>query len=135
MSVIAIRAALEAALKAITPAIDTGWENAPFTPTTGTPYQLVYLMPASPENPTMGTGHYRFIGIFQINLFYPTQTGSGTAAARAELIKAAFARGNSFTKSGVTVKILYTPEIGQGRADDDRWMIPVKIRFSADIFS
>jgi len=36
MSVVSIRAALETALAAITPAMSTAYENAPFTPVNGT---------------------------------------------------------------------------------------------------
>ena len=54
MSVVAIRAALEARLNAMTPTLDTAWENTTFVPKEGTPYQRVYLLPAIPENPTSG---------------------------------------------------------------------------------
>ena len=132
MSIVAVRAALETKLAAITPALATAYENKPYPPVTGTPYQAVYLLPTV-ENPTMGDDHHRLIGIFQINLFYPLKAGTATIAARAELIKATFKRGTSMTAGTVTVRIDKTPEAGQGRADGDRWMIPVKIRWFADI--
>jgi hypothetical protein len=135
MSIVSIRAALQTKLNAMTPALATAWENAPYTPVEGTPYQAAYVMPASPENPTMGDGFFRMVGIFQINLFYPLQAGTATAEARAELIKSTFERGTSMTSGGVTVVANKTPEISQGRADGDRWMIPVKIRWYADIFN
>lgn len=133
MSITAVRAALEVKLAAMTPALSTAYENVPFTPVAGTPYQACYTMPASPENPTMGDGFYREQGIFQISLFYPLQAGPATASARAELIRAAFKRGTSMTSGTVTVKVTRTPEVSQGRVDGDRWLVPVKIVWHANI--
>lgn len=132
MSLIYVRAALETKLNGITPALATVWENTPYTPVSGTAYQNVWLLPAQPGNPTMGDGFYREQGILQINLMYPLQAGTATAAARAELIRTAFKRGTSMTSGGITVKIDSTPEISQGRVDGDRWSVPVKIRWWSD---
>lgn len=129
-----IRAMLESKLNVLSPALATAWENAPYTPIVGTAYQRVYLLIATPENPTFGSGFHREKGIFQINLFYPIQAGTATATARAESIKTLFKRGLSITNSGVTVIIDATPEISQGARDEDRWFISVKIRWHADIY-
>ena len=134
MSIVSVRAALEAKLNAMTPSLSTAWENVPFTPVTGTPYQMVFLLPATPANPTMGDGYYREQGIFQVTLMYPLQAGPKTAADRAELIRAAFKRGTSMTSGGITTIVERTPEIGQGRVDGDRWALPVKIRWYAGIY-
>lgn len=134
MSSVLIRAALETKLAAMTPSIGTAYENIPLTPVAGTPYQSAYLMSADHDNSTMGDGHYREQGVFQVSLFYPLQAGAGVAAARAELIKTAFARGTSIVSGSVTVRIGKTPHIGQGRVDGDRWHVPVKIFWFADIF-
>jgi hypothetical protein len=50
MSLAQVRAALETALNSISPAIDTAWENAPYTPVDGTPYQQATLLRAQPDN-------------------------------------------------------------------------------------
>ena len=134
MSISSVRIALETKLATITPALSTAYENVPFTPVTGTAYQRAYLMPATPANPTMGDGYYREQGIFQITLMYPLQAGPKTAADRAELIRAAFKRGTTLTSGTVSVIIERTPEIGQGRVDGDRWMIPIRVRFFASVF-
>lgn len=133
MSIVSIRAALEAKLNGMTPALATSWENVPYTPVAGTAYQACYLLPATPDNPTLGDGFYREQGIFQITLLYPLQVGTSTAAARAQLIRTTFKRGTSMVSGAVTVRIATTPEISPGRVDGDRFSIPVKIRFFADI--
>ena len=134
MSITSVRDALEIKLNAMTPIVAIAWQNIGYTPVTGTPYQACYLMPARPDNPTMGCNHYREQGIFQVSLFYPLLVGSLAAEARAELIRTTFKRGVSMTSGGVTVRISKTPEIGQGRVDGDRWHVPVKIVWFAEIY-
>jgi hypothetical protein len=135
MSLAAVRTALETKLNVITPALATSWENVPYTPVTGTPYQACFLMPSTPDNPTLGDGYYREQGLLQVSLFYPLQAGPQTAEIRAELIRTTFKRGTAMTSGSVKVLVDRTPEIGQGRVDDDRWMIHVKIRWSAGIIA
>ena len=135
MSITSVRAALETKLNAMTPALGTAWENVGYTPVTGTPYQAAYVMPATPDNPTVGDGFYREQGIFQISLFYPLLAGPQAAEARAQLIRTTFKRGMAMTSGGVKVLVDRTPEIGQGRPDGDRWHVPVKIRWSAGVIA
>ena len=132
MSIINVRAALQSKLNGMSPSLDTAWENFKYDPVDDVPYQVAYVI-RSVENPTMGDDFHRLMGIFQINLYYPLKEGTATAEARAELIKTTFKRGTSMTSGGITTRIDRTPEIPQGRADGDRWMIPVKIRWYADI--
>lgn len=132
MSLANVRIALETALAAITPGIATAYENAPFTPATGTAYQAVYLLPAEPDNPEIGPAWVER-GLLQVSLFYPKDKGPKDALERAELIRAKFVRGASFVSGGVTVNIHTTPEIGPARIEDDRYHVPVKVRWSARI--
>lgn len=128
-----IRIALESALNSMVPSVLTAWENVSFSPpASSVPYQRSYILFSTPDNPEFGSSHIE-LGIFQINLLYPLQAGPADAADRAELLRATFRRGSSFTNSGVTVNITRTPEVGQGLPDGDRWLVPVKIRFSSFI--
>lgn len=133
MSIVKVRAALETQLDAMVPRIDTAWENAAFQSTAGIPYQRVNLMTAAPDNPTFGDGFYREVGYLLVTLCYPLQAGPAGAAARAELLRAAFPRGMSMTKDGITVVIQGTPEIVPSMVDGDRYCIPVRIRYFANI--
>lgn len=134
MSQTKIRAALEAALAAMLPAITTAWENVSFTPPASTtPYQEAFTLFAEPEDPEAGHALHIQRGIFQINLKYPLGAGDATARARAKMLIDTFYRSRSFTSGGVTVSVEKTPEAGQGTVDGDRWLIPVKIRFFAQI--
>jgi hypothetical protein len=133
MSTVSIRAALENALNGITPALATAWENQSFTPpATGTPYQIVNILFATPSNATYGSEHQE-LGYMQVKLMYPPQAGPGAAAARAELLRITFARGATFTGGGVNVNISRTPEITPGTTEDGRYAVVVKIPFFSHI--
>lgn len=139
MSALLVRAALEVALAAMSPALATAYENTPFKPVVGTPYQRVTLLLAAPANPEMSR-NYTEQGFLQVDLAYPLGTnnstfGPGAASARAEAIRSTFYRGASFSASGVTVVIERTPEIMPGRVEDDRYVIAVRVRFYSHIRS
>lgn len=132
MSLPSVRAALESALNDMSPPVQTTWQNMPYTPVNGTPYQKAFILTAEPGNAEYGS-HYQERGIFQVTLMYPLMTGSAAAEARGELLRTTFARGNSFVSGDVTVMIERTPHIGHGMVDLDRWAVPIKIRFFANI--
>lgn len=132
MSVLKIRRALESGLNAITPALSTAWQNDAFVPVTGTPWQRVDILYTEPDNIEFGNV-FRQDGFMQVSLFYPLKVGTATAETRAELIRSTFKRGNTYTNSGVDVIVDKTPEITQGRRDDDWWNVNVRIRFFAHI--
>ena len=69
----------------------------------------------------------------KVSLAYPLGAGPSAATTRAELIRSTFYRGASFTSGGVTVTISRTPEIAPGRVEEDRWVVPVRVRFHAHI--
>jgi hypothetical protein len=133
MSLVAIRAALEVALASVSPAIATAWENKNYSPVADTPYQRVFLLPADPVNPEMSQRLTREQGLLQITLAYPLDTGPAAAAARADLIRATFYAGRSFTASGVTVFVDGTPSILPAQIEDDRYVLPVRVRFYAHL--
>lgn len=130
MTLLAVRAALETALGAMSPSIDTAWENTPYTPVQGTPYQRVYLLAAEPDNPEIGT-MVTERGFMQVTLCYPLGEGPGAATTRAELIRSTFKRGDAFTASGITTQIERTPEIAPAMIEEDRYVLPVRVRFFA----
>jgi hypothetical protein len=133
MSSVLVKAALETALNGMSPSLSTAWECVDFAHDSGAIYQRVTVLFAKPENPVFGSDFYREIGFMQVDLFYPKKKGSGDAMARAELIRATFKRGNSFTQSGVTVIVDSTPEISNGYISGDRFVLPVIVNFYANI--
>jgi hypothetical protein len=138
MSQLSVLNALEIHLATVEGALDTAYENVDFAPTAGVPYQSVHLMPMDPVDPAYGSTLHREQGIFQVTLCYPAaasgQTiGSGAARLQAERIRAAFVRGTSLVADGITVVIDSTPAIGPAYRDQDRFCVPVSIRYFAHV--
>lgn len=132
MSLSSIRTALETALIGVVPSIETAWENKPYTPKAGTAYQQVFFMPAEPREPELGN-HFRIEqGLLQVTLNYPLRAGPAAAMARAELLRATFYRGASFSSGGIVVVIEGTPWVGVARPDEF-YELPVTIRWYANI--
>lgn len=135
MSILKISAAFEKRLATIPTNISTAHENIPFTPVTGTPFQRVRLLPATPENPTLGDAYYREVGFFEIVLFYPLNTGRNLAQTKAEQIKAYFPRGLNISEAGINVVVPRTPTIATATQLDDRYVIPITVEYFAEIFA
>lgn len=135
MSDKAIRAALEARLDLLAPALATAWENAPFKPTVGTPHQRVHLLRAEPENLSSSGASKRLSGFMQVMLFYPQNKGPGDAETRAEALRAHFPTALTLVNSGVSVVIEGTPYIMAGFKDGAWWAVPVRVPYFANIVS
>lgn len=133
MSAVSIRAALESALAAITPAISTAYENNPFTPPAASvPYQVCHVIFARPDNREIGRSHQE-LGYMQVRLMYPLNAGSGAAMARAEIIRATFPRASSVSSGGIVATIIETPEIEPAGIEENRYNVIVRIRFRSFI--
>lgn len=133
MSATVIRAILETTLAAMSPALATAWENAPYKPIEGTPYQRVHLLMAQPRSMEASQHIHREQGFLQINLCYPLGAGTIAAATRAELIRSTFRPARALTSEGITVTIDGLPEIAPAAVEDDRYVVPVRVRFFAHI--
>lgn len=129
-----IRKAFEKRLALMSPALSTQYENVNFTPVTGTPYQSVYLLPAQPENESLGDGYYREVGLFQITLRYPMNAGPAAAEARAQAIIQHFKRATSMTEGGQSVLVIRTPQKSPAFREGDRYCIPISIYYRSEVF-
>lgn len=127
-----LRKALETRLAAMAAPIATQWENRLYTPVAGTPYQQVNVLFAKPSNPEWGRG-YQEQGYMQLTLRYPINAGPGDAEARAQSIRDWFYRGLPLAANGLTVTVESTPEFSPSFVDGDRYCIPVKVRFFANV--
>lgn len=135
MSVLKIRAALETALKAMTPAMDTAWENTAFKPVEGKPYQRALIDFAEPGNTEFGPAFTQG-GYLQVDLCYPGGCGARDATTRVEMLRSTFKRGATFAAEGQTVQITRTPQVLPGFiGDDNRYHLVVRAYFFAQITS
>ena len=135
MSLTNIRSALESAVDGMQPTLQTVHQGESYDPIIGTPYQAIYLLPALPENPTMGDGFYREAGILQVTLNYSAGEGTADATVRAEAIRALFRRGATFAYGGTVVQVDRTAAITEGEGDEGFIAVIVRVRWHADIYN
>lgn len=121
-----IRQAFEQALAAMQPPLATAWENRAFTPTTGIPYQRVFLMLARPYGQTIAQDAHWLPGILQVDLMYPQGAGAAAAEARADMLEKEFKAGTEVIPG---LRVLEPPERMGGTIEGDRYRVTVKIRF------
>lgn len=136
MSIALCRQAFEVHLLGMTPALPAVLENGHYVPTVGTAYQQAFLLPASPDNRTIGRGGKRIDGgIFQVSLMYPLGAGAGASQARALAVQAHFPYGEILAAGGQTTLITKTPNIKPGRKDEDRWRVDIDIAYQYETTS
>lgn len=138
MSRSAIRAALEGHLATLTPSWPTAWENVPFTPTAGQPWQRATILFADTRPLGLSAGApEEWSGHLHIQVWTPAGQGPQAAEARAALLigdRAAgitghFYRGQSLISGGATVTI-YQPTTRPALTSDPAWFgVPVLIPF------
>ena len=131
-----IRQALEARLIAMPGGIgqdQTQFENENLEPTNGVPYQRTWLMPGPPFNYGGSSIRKRFQGIFQVDLCFPHGDGSGDVSAAAKALVEWFPQGLSLTANNVTTRVDRTPEEMTGRQEGDRWVVPVRVTYFANV--
>ena len=127
MTIATIRAALESRLNGISPAIATAWENADFTPTTGTPWQRVDLMVNDPVDYAVTSDVVERRGFLQVTLFYPRGVGTATVSARAEAVATRFAPVQTLTSGATNVEILSTATIHSGIVTEEWFAVPISV--------
>lgn len=130
-----IQAALEKKLAAISPALSTAYENVPFTPVQGTPYQRINLLPNATQDRAISADVRECVGLFQVSLCYPVGSGRGAAQARADAIDAAFKPVQRLTEGVLKVEITRSAQVAAGFVDGDRWIVPVTVEYRAFIVS
>lgn len=131
MSYSTIRRLLEQHLVTNSVGIETAWENVPYKPGTAM-WQEVALLPARPENPTLGDAFRRETGIFQISVHAPLNVGPQVAQARADALLAAFARGLMLFSGTLRVMIDASPFIGPS-VRGEWFTIVVSVPYVADV--
>jgi hypothetical protein len=121
-----VRAALDARLEAYQ-SDNIAFENTKFTPEEGVGYLRTFMLPAEPEQASVGSqGVDRVSGIYQIDVAEPKDNGNGAILRKVDAVIAQFARGLSVTSNGVTVTVLRSWP-GPAIARDAFYVIPVSV--------
>jgi hypothetical protein len=128
-----IRAALEAHLEALAPALPTAWQDREFEPPDSAPYQEAFVIPGPNQSLGLKQRTALIKGIFQINLCYPSGGETDEIEARGRVVQQHFHPETTVLESdGVKVRIAGLPVIGApvpGRPG--RYVVPVSIRFTS----
>ena len=129
MSVQKIQSALEKHLATMAGNLPTAFENEPFTPPTGQPYQRIYLLVNTPVDHAVTMDVTEQRGLFQVSLYFPEGAGRGAAQAYAEALAQHFKPVQTLANGALKVELASTVQVGSGSQDDGCWSIPVKVRW------
>lgn len=129
-----VRIAFTEKLKGITNLPEVAWENKGYTPKKGTPYVAPFLLPAPSRQGTLFKmeGSTEHSGIYQINVYFPGDTGLGDIEAFVDtLCESEFAVGTIITSASLTKPLTVTKAYsGSSNPQQDWVMIPVSIHYS-----
>lgn len=136
MSLNKIRTALDTRLLSTPgglPAQWTAWDNKGLkSPATAAQaYQVVSLLPARPDNPTLDEATAIHDGIYQVLLMMPVGAGPLAGESLAIAIASHFHAGLALTHDGQTTRIRGTPAIAQGYLSGERYCVPISIRYNS----
>jgi hypothetical protein len=110
------------------------WEGKAFKPVLGARYYRATFLPGEPSQAELGeAGRNRHYGLFQIDVFDPTNSGDAAAAAEAERIAAAYSRGTVLLNSGVSVKCIKSYRTPGDSSDPAWFMVSAVIQWQADV--
>lgn len=133
-----IRAAIEGRLKAWadaqSPAIPVFFENRGKAPAVGQTHLRGFLMPADTLNPSQGSQHLHYHGIYQVSIFMAEGNGTGDIEDLAGEIADLFKCPTTIQKFGINVNVQQAPAVGSGAPDSGFYMMPVTIKYDADTF-
>lgn len=130
-----VRKAFESKLKtwaaAQSPAIPVAWENTDFKPTAGA-YIEPSLIPVRTVTETLDGVHRRFMGLFQVSLVMPIDSGPGDAEALVKALDALYPLTTPLTADGLVIVLLQPMSAAPAVPRPDRYVIPVTCSYRAD---
>ena len=115
------------------PAASVAWENRAFAPGTARWYRATFL-PGEPRAAAVGVdAPNRQVGVFQVDVFDPTNKGDAIAAAEAERIAGSYKRGTVLSAGGVSVLIRKAYRTRGDNTDPAWYMVSAIIEWQADV--
>ena len=136
MSQLVIGAALDARLKewAASMPVSVAFQNVKFVPPSGEePYLRAYLLPAKTFDPSVGVGHRRYTGIYQISVCVAYGRGRQPAEQWIAALEALFARGTRLLRHGLVIWVDSTPSVGPVIQEADLLVFPVSVSYRCEV--
>jgi len=117
-----------------TPALPIAWPNVAFTPPASGKYLRANHLPNTTSQISLGTsGQNRHIGLYQIDVLWPLNSGDTAPKEIAGAIAAHFKRGTEFTRETVLIRIPSPPSIAPALVGSASYQIPVTVSYLADV--
>lgn len=123
-----IHTALDTRLNLLSGGVVIAWENTEFTPVKDVPWLRPTLL-MSPSSLMDLVDLQMNEGIYQIDLFYPTDNGVGTILTKADAIYDHFKADLDLVSNDVTVHIKEIGRAGPARREGGWLMVNVEVHF------
>lgn len=108
------------------------FENIQYDPADGETYLRAFMLPGDTASSTLAGDHRAFIGVYQVSIVAPANTGkTKTNPLVAELTKL-FPLYVRDTKAGLTVVTMSPVDSGPGITDPPTYTVPVSFEYRAD---
>jgi hypothetical protein len=117
----------------LTPAMPLQGPNLNYKPTNGTAYLRASILPRDTvEVAAIDTSSENdYGGVFQVDVFWPTNEGITNPLERASAVAAHFKRGTTMERAGVKVWVLRPPSVATPLQDKSWFQVPVSIPYRA----
>lgn len=119
--------------KARTEPIKVVFENVQYDPADAETYLRAFMLPGDTASSTLAGDHRAFIGVYQVSIVVPANTGktkTNPLVAELAVLFPLYARD---TKAGVTVITMSPVDLGPGIPDPLTYTVPVSFEYRADI--
>lgn len=135
MTIKVIKKLLEKRLIESFPTLKVSVPNVAFQPPAdGSKYLRCTLNIRTPDDSCIGGTYYRENATFNVYVLDKLNIGSGGALDTAEAIRNLFDKRTTLEEGNVRVQVLQTPHIAGEVITNDRLVIPIAIRLTAEIF-
>ncbi len=119
--------------KARADSIKVVFENFKYEPAVDETYLRAFALPGDTASSTLAGDHRAFIGIYQISIVAPANSGKTKTNPLVAELTALFPLYARDTKAGVTVVTMSPVDPGPGIPDPPTYTVPVSFEYRADI--
>lgn len=109
------------------------FENVKYDPADAETYLRAFLLPGDTASSTLAGDHRAFIGVYQVSIVAPANTGKAKTNPLVAELSTLFPLYARDTKAGVTVVTMSPVDPGPGIPDPPTFTVPVSFEYRADI--
>lgn len=109
------------------------FENIQYDPVDGETYLRAFALPGDTVSSTLGGDHRAFIGVYQVSIVAPANSGKTKTNPIVAELAALFPLYARDTKGDVTVVTMSPVDLGPGIPDPPTYTVPVSFEYRADI--